>query len=354
MADIFNATDDEIMQMSEEDLHKAEAEVEAQTKEEPSTEPTDNTPAESNEPSSTESEESTKTEDNKESTENVDNKEKLNNIENNTETPQEIDYKGFYDKVMAPIKANGHTIQLKNQDEVIKLIQQGANYTKKMQELAPYRKLNYMLKDNDLMDAEKLSLLIDLNKGNPEAIKKFLKDHNIDPLDIDTDSEIKYQAGSNIVSDKEVAFREAYLGLNATEEGKKLLDTFNSYDDKSKGTLVDHPELMNDLFKQKQAGLYDAITTEIDRQKTLGTLDPNLSFLEAYNIIGHQIVKQTPSTQNNQPLATQPRMPKSSYDNNARAKAAAPTRANTKSTDTTPNWLSMSDEEFEKKFGGTY
>lgn len=32
MADIFNATDDEIMQMSEEDLHKAEAEVEAQTK----------------------------------------------------------------------------------------------------------------------------------------------------------------------------------------------------------------------------------------------------------------------------------------------------------------------------------
>lgn len=352
MADIFNATDDEIMQMSEEDLQKAEAEVEA--KDESAQEPTDKPTETVEEPSSNEPKESTEEKESTDSTENVDNKEKTNIVEDNTETPQEIDYKGFYEKVMAPIKANGHTIQLKNQDEVIKLIQQGANYTKKMQEIAPYRKLNYMLKDNDLLDTEKLSFLIDINKGNPEAIKKFLKDHNIDPLDIDTDSEIKYQAGSNIVSDKEVAFREAYLGLNASEEGKKLLDTFNSYDDKSKGTLVDHPELMNDLFKQKQAGLYDAITAEMDRQKTLGMLDPNLSFLEAYNIIGHQIVKQTPSTNQNQPLATQPRMPKSSYDNNARAKAAAPIRANTKSTDTTPNWLSMSDEEFEKKFGGTY
>lgn len=350
MADIYNASDEEIMAMSE-------AQVEQEAKEEQSKEASE--APDTKEASNNESTDNAtpSTEEQTESTKNVDTDEKADTVENNSEPEnQEIDYKGFYDSIMAPIKANGHTIQLKNQDEVIKLIQQGANYTKKMQELAPYRKLNYMLKDNDLLDVNKLSFLIDINKGNPEAVKKFLKDHNIDPLDIDTYSELNYKEGSNVVSDKEVAFREAYLGLGESDDGIKLRDTFNSYDEKSKDLLVDHPELMNDLLQQKRAGIYDSITAEIDRQKALGTLNPSLSFLEAYNLVGQQLARnQAPSNiQSNQPLATQPRMPKSSFNNNARAKAAAPTRANTKSTDTTPNWLSMSDEEFENKFGGTY
>ena len=350
MADIYNASDEEIMAMSE-------AQVEQEAKEEQSKEASE--APDTKEASNNESTDNAtpSTEKQTESTKNVDTDEKADTVENNSEPEnQEIDYKGFYDSIMAPIKANGHTIQLKNQDEVIKLIPQGANYTKKMQELAPYRKLNYMLKDNDLLDVNKLSFLIDINKGNPEAVKKFLKDHNIDPLDIDTYSEPNYKEGSNVVSDKEVAFREAYLGLGESDDGIKLRDIFNNYDEKSKNLLVDHPELMNDLLQQKRAGIYDSITAEIDRQRALGTLNPSLSFLEAYNLVGQQLAKnQAPSNiQSNQPLATQPRMPKSSFNNNARAKAAAPTRANTKSTDTTPNWLSMSDEEFEKKFGGTY
>lgn len=40
-------------------------------------------------------------------------------------TVPEIDYKAQYEKVMAPFKANGKTIQLNNTDEVISLLQKG-------------------------------------------------------------------------------------------------------------------------------------------------------------------------------------------------------------------------------------
>src|SRR5574344_1636015 len=46
------------------------------------------------------------------------------------------DYKAFHDQVMAPFQANGKTIQLRSVDEAIQLMQQGANYTRKMQAIA--------------------------------------------------------------------------------------------------------------------------------------------------------------------------------------------------------------------------
>ena len=82
-----------------------------------------------------------------------------------------VDYEAFFKQVMAPFKANGRTIELKSPDEAIRLMQMGAGYGRKIQDLQPHLKVLRMLEKNELLDENKLSFLIDVNAKNPEAIK---------------------------------------------------------------------------------------------------------------------------------------------------------------------------------------
>ena len=346
MANIYTASDEEIAHMSEppveETAKENTTEPEAVEDTTATAEPTEETPVETKE-SDTENSESEKV-DNTEESDITEPKEESDN--------QEVDYKDFYDKVMAPIKANGHTIQLKNQEEVIKLIQQGANYTKKMQELAPYRKAALMLKDNDLLDEDKLSFLIDLQKGDSAAVSKFLKDRNIDPLDIDTEKASEYKAGTNKISNEYVRFKDAYDSLSSTEEGQATVKLFDTFDEPSQRKLIEQPELMQMLHEQVQAGFYKTVCDEVARQKMLGTIPANMSFLEAYEKVGVPLLQSQLAERQTKPIASQARITPSSYTNSKQAKSANPTRiSNSKSTTSTPNYLAMSDEEFEKQFG---
>lgn len=341
MTDIYMASDEEIAKMAEL--------PEQDTPPAPESEQPKDTQTDAPEPVATDKTEPEPT-DSDNNSEKVDNLNKSDIKENNQEPDnQEIDYKGFYEKVMAPIKANGHTIQLKSQEEVIKLIQQGANYTKKMQEFAPYRKVAYMLKNNNLLDEDKLSLLIDVNKGDKAALGKLLKEQSIDPLDVDTEAE--YTAGANKLSDSYVQFKESYDSLLSQEKGLETIRLFDQYDKESQQTLIDHPELMQMLHEQVQDGFYQRVCDEISRQKMLGQLSPNMGFLKAYNQIGNSLMQSQQANQQKQPIDIQPRFSKSNYTNNKQAKSASVTRTSTSTPQTVPNYLEMSDEEFEKQFG---
>lgn len=365
MADIYTASDEEIAHMSEppveetdkEDSTKPEAVEDTTTAAEPA-EPNEPTEESSEEPSEEPAKEPT--EEPKESdTENSDSEKVDNSKDFDITKPkeesnnQEIDYKDFYDKVMAPIKANGHTIQLKNQEEVIKLIQQGANYTKKMQELAPYRKAALMLKDNDLLDEDKLSFLIDLQKGDSAAVSKFLKDKNIDPLDIDTELANNYKAGTHKISNEYIKFKDAFDALSSTEEGQATVRIFDTFDEPSQRKLIEQPELMQMLHEQVQAGFYKTVCDEVARQKMLGNIPASMSFLEAYEKVGVPLLQSQLAERQTKPIASQARITPSSYTNSKQAKSANPTRISNSKTTTTsaPNYLAMSDEEFEKQFG---
>lgn len=346
MTDIYTASDEEIAKMSELPEQEESASSGSES-EDTQTEVTESVASDEKTPESTDSEENS---------ENVDNQKDSDIKENNQEpSNEEIDYKGFYDTVMAPIKANGHTIQLKSQDEVVKLIQQGANYTKKMQELAPYRKAALMLKDNDLLDENKLSFLIDLQKGDSAAVSKFLKDNNIDPLDIDTDKANEYKPGTHLVSDGYIKFKDAYENLCSTEQGSATAKMFDSYDEQSQHKLIERPELMQMLHEQVQAGFYQTVCDEITRQKMLGIIPANMSFLDAYERVGTPMLQSQLAEHQNKPITSQPRVAPTGYANSRQAKSANPTKiSNSKVTSTTPNYLAMSDEEFEKQFGNIH
>ena len=264
-----------------------------------------------------------------------------------TETPQ-IDYKQFYETMTAPIKANGKELKIRSAEEAIKLMQMGANYTHKMQGLAPYRKKIQMLQNAGLLEDEKLNYLIDLASGNTGAIQKLLKDRNIDPLDMNVSEDSKYVPGNHSVSDEEVRFQSVLDDLKSTPEGRETLSTVNGMDQASLSEFWKDPSLMSTLHEQRQSGVYKLITDEMDHQKMLGNIPEGTSFLAAYKATGDYLLKQQQAKQqSNLPRGT---LNQVASNNNRQAKAVAPTGRSKKPNQTFVDPFSLSDEEFEKQF----
>lgn len=274
-----------------------------------------------------------------------------------------VDYKSFYEQIMKPFKANGREVELKSPDEVIQLMQMGANYTKKMQSIAPYKKTLLMLENNGLMNEDKLSYLIDLDKKNPEAIKKLVKDAGIDPMDIDTDGETAYQKGNHRVSDEEFAFRSVLDDLTSTPTGSETLQAVNTHwDQASKDALWKTPDVLQVIHEHRGSGIYDRISDEVERRRTLGQINQSTPFLYAYKQVGDEMAsagafndllaqkpaQPEPQKEAEKPVDTRVQAPKPKVSNADKVSAAASTRSTAKKAESKVNPLAMSDEDFMK------
>lgn len=279
---------------------------------------------------------------------------------------EEPDYKTLYEGLIKPLKANGKEIQLQSHDELIQLAQMGANYTRKMQQLAPHRKTLQMLENNNLLDPERLGFLIDLQRKDPAAIQKYLKDSGLNPLDIDTEAEPTYQGGRHEVTDAQVAFTEAVRDARSTEVGMAVLQSIDStWDQASKEILFSKPEVLETMVIQHQEGFYTRITGEMERRRMLGRIPAGQSWLESYKEVGEQMAQQghfndlvAPPQEQRQtvqptaaaPVATRVHTPKPQTAAAAKAAAAAPSKVTARTAQTLVNPLEMSDEEFMKQF----
>lgn len=278
------------------------------------------------------------------------------------QAPAQIDYKAEYEKIMAPFKANGKEIKLQSPEEVVQLMQMGANYTKKLQALQPNLKLLKMLENNNLLDEGKISFLIDLEQKNPQAIQKLLKESGVDPLDIDTSAEPDYRPGNHKVSDEEMAFNATMEEVASIPEGKETIITINkTWDKASKEALWTDPGILRLMTDQKRSGIYDQIANEIERRRVLGQIGNHVPFLQAYRDVGMEMQQRGAFNNIRQPATGQSpaqqdpsrvvetrvktRKPDSNSD---RARAAAPTRSTPGKPQADFNPLALSDEEFEK------
>lgn len=278
------------------------------------------------------------------------------------------DYKSFHDTIMKPFKANGKMVTPKSAEEAIQLMQMGANYTRKMQDLVPARKAIMTLESNGLMtngvlDEGKLSYLIDLDKKNPEAIKKLLKDSGFDAMGYDPDEKESYTPhGNHIVSDSQVVFKAALDDVASTDEGRQTLQEINTnWDQASKDILFKNPDVVKVINDQRASGVYDKIVEEINHQRTVGNIGQSVPFLDAYRLVGDHLqasgafgqpASTTVAAQqqaDKQPIAVRAETPKSQVENSDQVAAAASTRAQNKSAKVLTNPLALSDEEFMKQ-----
>ena len=257
---------------------------------------------------------------------------------------QEVDYKSIYEQVFKPFKANGKEITPKSVEDIISLMQMGANYTKKMQLMAPMKKVVQSL-DNAKIDEQELNFLIDVSKGDKEAIKQLLIKHKIDPLEIDLDGDNTYSPKNNIASDEDVEFNDTLMDIHdSLPKIQEILN--NTWDDNSKKAILKDPRLMRALHEEVQMGRFDEVQKRLEAEKTFGRYK-GVSDVNAYIDLVSKMEQERMKTkiQPETPIRTEStkKIPDKSK--------AAPTKGKTSKSSsslTAKDLLSMSDDEFNK------
>ena len=279
----------------------------------------------------------------------------------------------FYNQVMKPFKANNKEVAVRTPEEAIRLMQMGAGYGKKLNDMQPHLKALRILEKHGLLDENKLSFLVDVNAKNPDAIKQLLRDAKIDPLDLNMEEGADYKAPNHSVPDAEVAFKEVLADVRAAPNGQETIRHVNeSWDEPSKARLWRTPEILRVIQSQRETGVYDQIVAEVERQKLFGTIKPNVPFIDAYKIAGDSLVKAAgldPSTDKPAqvqssnpapapvqpaapvPLGTKTAKPRTPVSNDAKARAAASSTSKAAKVVAPVDMLDMSDDEFMKQFG---
>lgn len=268
------------------------------------------------------------------------------------------DYKAFHEALTKPFKANGREITITDPEEAIALMQKGLGYNKDMQALAPYKKVTSLLKKRNALDPVKLDFILDVAEGKPEALAKFLKDNNINPMDVNVDDGDNYQSEYEDTSGVDT-LNEVLNSLEPGENKIKTLEIFadGGWDDASKKELYANPNNIRVLNKQVSNGTYDIIMAEVDKQRALGNyLD--VSDLEAYNAVGTILANKAGpdiSGKSNNSSSTKNSNDSQQKRNQQRKKASdAPRRASSNAPASTgTNMAMLSDEEVEKAFEET-
>jgi hypothetical protein len=218
-------------------------------------------------------------------------KEPAEEDESDTSTTKEVvdnklDYEAEYKKLLKPFRASGRDVQVNNVDEAVQLMQMGADYNKKMAGLKPSFKLLKMLENNELLDESKISYLIDLDKKNPEAITKLIKESGIDPLEVDVSADTEYKPTAYTVDDKQVELDGVLAEIEHSDSYANTIDVIsNKWDDSSKNALYEDPSLIKHINDQMASGVYKQIDNVVQNQRMLGNLK-GLSDMQAYQQVG--------------------------------------------------------------------
>ena len=273
------------------------------------------------------------------------------------------DYEADVKKILSPFKANGKEIQVDSIDDAISLMSMGANYNKKMAALKPSLKIMKMLDNNGLLDEAKINNLIDLDKKNPGAIQKLIKDSGMDPLEIDTTKESEYTPSTYNVADTEVELDNVLTELEGSKTFQTTLDIIgNKLDASSKKVLAESPGIIRVINEHVERGIYEQVQAGVDKERMLGRLE-GLNDIQAYKLVGDMMNEQgvfnTPTAQTEDtanPTDTKVEDKATELARKTRKKAASPTKSSTagKTPANAINPLAMSDEEFEKQSAQKY
>lgn len=269
----------------------------------------------------------------------------------------------FQRLVTAEFTANGRQVRVENPEDVIRLMQMGMNYNKKMEAIKPNMGLIRTLRDNGIVEPSQLQFLLDLQKGDKAAIAKLLKDKKVDSYDLPDLEETPYVPKTEIVSTSQANFDEVLADIRTMPQGTELLQSIgNTWDDTSLEFLQSNPEAMYLVYKDKQSGMYDEVMRTIDVDKAMGRIPPEWQakpFVELYEFVATELSKQTAPVEEQQPQTNVQATPKVvghnlQNPNQVVKTSVAPKSASINNTGSSqniltevPDFLAMSDEQFE-------
>ena len=280
--------------------------------------------------------------------------------EEEAEAESEVDYAAEYKRLIGtPIKANGKDITIDSVDDAIKLIQMGANYYKKVEQLKPAQKIVSMLEKAQLLDESKLSFAIDLLNKDPAAIQSLVGDMDIS--DVLDERHNGYTPKDHTVSDVQLNLDNAISDVASTPTGHITLKVLGEqWDQASRQIVVSNPSIIGLINQHVADGTFDTVTREVEKRRMLGQIPQGLNDIEAYKFVGDQLYANgnaTTAHKGQQQVATNANakpIVKPSKETVVNKKRAASNTARNTSQSVSQNMddvFAMSDEEFKAKYG---
>lgn len=241
------------------------------------------------------------------------------------------------------VKANGQEFDF-SLDELKQLAPKAMDYTKKMQEIAPWRKSISALKESGMGESD-VNLMIDALKGNKQAIAEVLKRTSVDALDIDTDSKSEYTPKQYGKDETVQAIEEIVQSISADVEyatTERVID--HQWDNASRQAMAKNPSMIRGLHEDVKNGIYSKVAPIAEKMKALG--DGRKSDLEYYIEAGKQFYANAEKTAQVEVNTVDKKQADIKEMSNKR-KAATPTRSGSGKRDVI-NYLDDNDESYDE------
>ena len=189
-------------------------------------------------------------------------------------------------------KANGREFKF-TQNEMLeqfpRIFGQAMDYTKKTQAIKQWRKTIDAIEQAKL-GHEDVNLMIDVMKGNKEAIAEVLKRTGVDSLEIDTENS-KYTPNDYGRDDKALAIKDIVEEISADKEydiTHRILS--KEWDEKSFRDMTNDPELIRLLHVDVKTGMFDKVQPIADKIKVLDR--GSKTDLEYYRLASIELAQQ--------------------------------------------------------------
>jgi hypothetical protein len=167
-------------------------------------------------------------------------------------------------------KANGKNYEFTS-DEIVdqfpKIFGQAMDYTKKMQVMKPWRKTIDAIESAKL-NHDDVNLMIDVLKGDKDAITEVLKRTGVDTLELDTAEESKYVAKDYGRDDKALAIKDIVDVISQDSEYATTHSILSKeWDDKSWNAMTENPEMIRLLHTDVKSGMYQTLQPLAEKLK---------------------------------------------------------------------------------------
>lgn len=265
-------------------------------------------------------------------------------------------------------RANGKEYEFSEnelKEQFPRVFGQAMDYTKKMQQIKPWRKTIDAIEQAKL-NHDDINLAIDVLKGDKDAIAEIIKRTGIDALDLNVD-ESNYVAKDYGRDDTTLAIKDVLETISRDPEYSKTASILErEWDDASWRSISQDPEKIRLLHIDVKSGMYDKLQPIAEKLKVYdGAKKSDLEYYKDAAQSYFDSVRQQEEAQRLQELAKQEAAAKQEAEKkiakvkkqerardvtkkeSAKRKAAAPTKTGT-SKPSAIDYLDDSDEAFEE------
>ena len=290
-------------------------------------------------------------------------------VDEQTENTEDEELPEITETPVHKFKANGKEYSFTPEEmmeQFPKIFGQAMEYTKKTQALKPWRKTIDAI-ESARLGHDDINLMIDVFKGDKNAIAELIKRTGVDTLDLDTENS-KYVPKDYGRDDTALAIKDIVDEISADKEYETTHRILSKeWDERSFSELTKDPELIRLLHVDVKSGMYDKVQPIAEKMKVFDR--GRQSDLDYYKAAAQEYFRAEAETERrakaieDQRLAREAKLARQAEIERVKAtqikqaavreqavvrKAAAPVKSNAGTKKTVTDYLDESEEAYDE------